>query len=70
MALSKKHFIAIAARINEQVESIRNNEKDQAGDEHGYALSYLESLARDLCVDFRAENANFDGQRFLKACGF
>lgn len=55
--MTKKHFIAIAAQIADEM---------AASPEARPALS---RLARTLCIEFRGINPNFDRGRFLDACG-
>lgn len=71
MALTKKHFEQIARDIKANhpdhyviVSGGHSPEQQRA------VKVTLSNLAHDLCVTFRAESPNFDGQRFLKACGF
>lgn len=72
MALSKKHFIAIATKISLQREAVVAvwGPRASGNTTSNVAHSVLESLARDMCADFAAENPNFDSHRFLTACGF
>jgi hypothetical protein len=65
MALSKKHYEAIARRIKAQ---LRRHEGDSFS--AAAARIALNELACDLAFDFRADNSRFDEARFLKACGF
>lgn len=72
MAMSKKHYEAVARRVKDRL--------DAATTEHSGGLidstakkavhAAMRELARDLAVDFREDNPNFDRQRFLTACGF
>ena len=68
MALSKKHFIAIAADIKSCVANIDPSPEYAVPRAAARAALYL--LAEKLCDTFTAENAQFDRARFLKACGF
>lgn len=72
MALSKKHFTAIAAQINTQREALVAvcGPRASGNTTSNVAHSVLESLAHSLCDTFASENAQFDRARFLKACGF
>jgi hypothetical protein len=72
MAMTKKHYEAVARRIKHRI--------DTAVTEHAHGLIHstakkavlaaMNELACDLAFDFRADNPNFDEGRFLKACGF
>jgi len=68
MALSKKHFEAIARDIAAEVTTANQSPWDLA--QRAAVKVALRNVASNLCTTFRAENPNFDGQRFLKACGF
>lgn len=68
MALSKKHFIAIARDIAQEVTTV--DQVYKTVDEQQAVKVAMRNLAINLCTEFRAENANFDATRFLKACGF
>lgn len=71
MALSKKHFEFIAADIRSELGALDAlTHPTFTGEQCAAARTTLRNLAGTLCVTFRAENPNFDGQRFLKACGF
>lgn len=65
--MSKKHFIAIAAKIREQLETTRAIEclpiKVQR-------ITALIQTARNLCEVFADANPRFQSHRFLVACGF
>lgn len=72
MALTKKHFIAIAREISSERDNALSiiaegpvTEAEQRG-----RLAALENMAHSMCALFRAENPAFDQERFLKACGF
>jgi len=56
--MSRKHFIAIAAAIN-------NPELDGASSQ-----AVKEGIALALCEVFEKENPNFDAGKFMSACGF
>lgn len=56
MALSRKHFVAVAAILSERI--------SEPGCNHA-----VESVALDLAAFFAAENPNFDRGRFLAAAG-
>lgn len=62
MAMSKKHYEAIASNFRHHVEHVVasfTNEKD-----------LLRSLAESMAADFAHDNPQFDTKRFIKACGF
>ena len=69
MALTKKHFIAIAADFKRQIDEDRAS-PDMTQRDKDAAFESMNILARKLSNTFRAENSNFDGERFLAACGF
>jgi hypothetical protein len=71
--MTRKHFEAIAALINERRESIKTETAAAAGYDEGYfsgADTMLLDMANDLANYFIGENPLFDEQRFLTACGF
>lgn len=72
MALTKKHFIAIAASINAQIANYEDGHRSGyiSAEELSCARGALAQHARCLCTIFRGENPNFDGDRFMGACGF
>lgn len=59
MALSRKHYEAIAGILREQHGGDPNT--------HDYLVMY--DTASDLASYFATENPNFDRERFLKAAG-
>lgn len=59
MALSRKHFEAIAGILREQHTGNPNT--------HDYLVMY--DTAMDLANYFATENPHFDRERFLKAAG-
>lgn len=69
MALSKKHFEAIASDFNTEVTGLEQN-PSTTPTQASAAKVALRNLAISLCATFRADNPAFDGQRFLRACGF
>lgn len=69
MALSKKHFIAIARETKSQIDAYRSATNIGAG-QHSAEIGALHTLMVALCDVFAADNAQFDRARFLKACGF
>lgn len=62
--MSKKHFIRIAAKFNEDLRTARVIQNSQI------RISALLSLALGLCDIFADDNDRFDRERFLNACGF
>lgn len=66
--MTKKHYIAIAAIIKEQIDkSARDGwESEQAA--KAWKISQ-ESTAFDIADYFQDENPSFDRARFLAACG-
>jgi hypothetical protein len=58
--MTKKHFIAIAADIRENLTMSERDESEVFG---------IESQARSLCDVFATFNPAFDRARFLAACG-
>lgn len=58
--MTKRHFIAIAADIRENL-SMRERCEDE--------IFGIESQARSLCDVFAQFNPAFDRARFLAACG-
>lgn len=58
--MTKKHFIAIAASINDVRESCSDSP------ETVWALDEVSNNIADVCAD---TNPNFDRERFLEACG-
>lgn len=71
MALSKKHFIAIARETKSQVDAYNTQiaNGSNLGDCRA-CIDALRVLMVALCDVFAADNAQFDRERFLKACGF
>lgn len=77
MALSKKHFERIASDIEREVgerkrwlEHVEGQTGKHAAPTKDPTLIHLHNFAVNFCTFARQENPNFDGQRFLKACGF
>lgn len=72
MALSKKHFIRIAAEIKAELDKANSLIPDSkaAQVEIDGRTAALGNLACSLAKYFREENELFDGQRFIRACGF
>jgi hypothetical protein len=64
MAMSRKHYEAIAADIKRRFKLI----PDPDGRDQELA-GQLFGVANDLADLFEADNPNFDRGRFLKACG-
>ena len=71
MALSRKHYEAIAAILASN--NFGTDPENMAlGFDNGHATGraeMLESIANDLADYFAAESPNFDRERFLKAAG-
>ena len=59
MALSRKYYVLIAEEINEMV---KLKEGQQS------ALFTLNQLMNNLATRFEEDNANFDYNKFLRAC--
>jgi hypothetical protein len=70
MALSKKHYEQFAYRFDQRRQLIAAVDNGLTQHERDVALEALQGLARTMCIDFALDNANFDRERFLKACGF
>lgn len=70
MALSKKHFEFIAASIRGEHPDHYEGGAQFTDAEKSAQRVALRNVAGELCVHFRRENPNFDGSRFLRACGF
>jgi hypothetical protein len=68
MALSKKHFIRIAAVLKDANENPDIRLPYETPDEARKAA--VVSIASELSIMFKEENPNFDAGRFLAACGF
>ena len=68
MALTKKHFEMVARNIATEVTTV--DQGSYTIDQQNAVKVSMRNLAINLCIEFRAENANFDGQRLLAACGF
>lgn len=56
--MSKKHYEQVARIIREAKE--KNKESAQ---------NAVDQVARELAIMFKMENANFNGVKFLNACG-
>lgn len=66
MAMSKKHYEAIAEAIKREVEVPGiTGERERAI----VGLAQL-NLARAIALVMREDNPRFDTNRFMKACGF
>jgi hypothetical protein len=66
--MSKKHFEALAAKINERVKTLRNSDLASPA-EKGTALAAIEIIVGDLAEVCADANPRFDTRRFLTACG-
>lgn len=64
--MTRKHFIAIAARIRDLFEG--NSPVSESNFIAGYARG-IEDATKELCDEFERINPNFDRVRFLTACG-
>ncbi len=60
MAMSRKHYVAVA----QAVKDVRDIAKDVRN-----ASEALDLLARRLATVFQGDNGMFDRNRFLRACG-
>jgi hypothetical protein len=69
MALSKKHYEAMSSDIARELDVAETNVLITPA-QAAYARIALRNVAINLCTTFRRDNAAFDGQRFLAACGF
>ena len=70
MAMSRKHFEAIAATLRDA--RITPTDSEISPFDEGFnegSLAASSKIARGLADYFATENPNFDRQRFLKACG-
>jgi len=66
--MSRKHFEALAAKINSRRDDIRTCEIS-TDVEKAVALAGSERFARDLAEVCADANPRFDTHRFLTACG-
>ena len=64
--MTKKHYIAIA-RILNRVYQQCINDTDTGAAEKMHIKITLHKVADGLCQYFKAENPNFDKQRFIAA---
>jgi len=67
---SRKHYVAIANIINNEIESIKNswNPFDEC-DTTRHEIEIAKSIAVKLAGLFGADNPQFDWHRFYTACG-
>jgi hypothetical protein len=66
--MTKKHFIAVAAIINNRLAPPPSfDDLAQDGNNAAYNRALLGELAGDLARLFASENPNFDRARFLEA---
>lgn len=70
MALSKKHYEAIAREIRDELGGLGDAHPSFTPVQVAAARATLYNLTIKLCTTFGRDNPNFDGQRFLAACGF
>lgn len=68
MAMSKKDYVAVAAAMKTEVDSIKQC-LDSGAKEWYSAKVAMASVARDLAARFEADNPRFDRAKFLAACG-
>ena len=59
---SRKLYVAMA-------ETIANHVTEHTADVHPKQLTAIHWLVNDLCRDLERDNANFDKDRFMTACG-
>jgi len=64
--MTRKHFVAIARIIRDEMEATL---PETSPDFIRGAAYEVEEMAKGLADYFARENANFDRQRFLTACG-
>lgn len=57
--MTRQHFVKIAATLKAQLEAAKTPEAREA----------VKNVIHALAADFRQFNPNFDGVRFVKACG-
>ena len=72
MAMSRKHYRAVAAAIKSALDGIRmelDGEIIEGMWEPREAYEALEAVARDLADIFKADNSDFSYQTFYEACG-
>lgn len=71
MAMSRKHYEAVAKAIRNELD-IWANEQYLSGDK-AYASRVVHDatrgIARELADTFASDNSRFDRQRFYRACG-
>lgn len=60
MAMSKKHYVAIAARIKEARQRAQSTT---------HAVQMIDILANELAIDFQDDNPKFNRITFCNACG-
>jgi hypothetical protein len=63
--MSRKHYIALAAAIREQVERF-----DPSNPTEAMAIATVKATAEGIARALRADNSRFDHSRFMEACGF
>ncbi len=64
MAMSRKHYESIAAAIKSSQDDSGNS-----GDDLIVQRATVNRVANALCDVLALDNPNFDGRRFLAACG-
>lgn len=60
MTMRRSDFKAIAEVLN----------KSRLGTENDLGKQVVKDIAYDLCPVFKASNASFDKDKFIKACGY
>jgi len=72
MAMSKKHFEAIAERFQNQLvlAGVEYAQGEHTIDALLQINAHLYALASSMAADFGYDNPRFDAKRFLAACGF
>lgn len=66
--MTRKHYKAFASIINEQLKEIQEVDKLVFPKSSGEQM--LITLAKDMAVVFKQDNARFNPARFFTACGF
>jgi hypothetical protein len=65
--MSRKHYQAMAARIAAEVENLKA--RGFLPGRHPAAFLHVKKMAEIFSEVACADNANFDHERFIKACG-
>lgn len=72
MALTRKHFKAMAEALKTQVDQL-NMGKERCyltSEQYDTSIACIFTIAQDLAIFCKQENTFFDRQRFMQACGF